>query len=215
MKTALHDGTLLLATHNADKVKEFAALAASFAVEIKSAAEFGLPEPDETGASFEENAILKAKAAATATGMAALGDDSGLCVEGLGGEPGIHSARWAGKQRDFDLAMGLVHEKLLGAGANTPDRRHAQFVAVLALALPDGTVSLFRGEVGGEIVWPPRGRHGFGYDAIFQPNGYQQTFAEMKLGNKQGWSHGDQEGLSHRARAFAKFASQCLTRSQQ
>ena len=201
---------LVLASHNAGKVSEFRDLLARFGIDLCSASGLGLAEPKESGATFEENARLKAVAAAIASGLPALADDSGLAVDALDGEPGIHSARWAGPERDFARAMRNLEEALQQAGATTPDRRRARFVAVLALAWPDGEVQEFRGEVEGTIVWPPRGDRGFGYDPVFLPEGRDRTFGEMTAQEKHGWAPGGGAGLSHRARAFAKFAGTCL-----
>jgi XTP/dITP diphosphohydrolase len=196
---------LVIASHNSGKVREIAELIGPFGIEAISAAEIGIDEPDETGATFEENAAIKATAAANATGLPALADDSGLAVEALGGEPGIYSARWAGPDKDFARAMRLVEERLHEAGATSPDSRRAKFVAVLCLAAPDGDKRFWRGEVEGELVWPPRGNRGFGYDPMFRPDGYERTFGEMSAEEKHGWRPGA-EALSHRARAFAAFA---------
>ena len=205
-KTLPHGDRLVLASHNPDKLREFAELTAAFGVEIVSAASLGVVEPEETGATFEANAAIKALASATATGLPALADDSGLAVDSLGGAPGVYSARWAGPTKDFAAAMRTIDERLNALGALRPEDRTARFVAVLCLASPDGTTELFRGEVEGTIVWPPRGQNGFGYDPIFLPTGYDRTFGEMPADEKHGWSAGQGDGLSHRARAFAKFA---------
>ena len=193
----LSDRRLLIATHNQGKLREIAELVAPFGIAVVGAADLGLPEPEETGATFEANAELKACAAATGSGMPALADDSGLVVPALDGAPGIHSARWAGASRDFSLAMAKVEEALAGKR----DRR-AYFVAVLALAWPDGAVAAFRGEAHGELVWPPRGKYGFGYDPMFRPEGCLMTFGEMPPAEKR--------KVNHRARAFAKFEAACL-----
>ena len=190
--------TLVFATHNAGKLREIDELMAPFGLTVASAGALGLPEPEETGLTFEDNAILKAVAAATASGHAALADDSGLAVDALGGDPGIYSARWAGPGKDFAHAMQRVEDALRAKGMTTPEKRTAQFVAVLCLALPDGRHETFRGEVAGHLVWPPRGPNGFGYDPMFAPEGHDQTFGEMD-------SHAKQK-MSHRARAFAAFA---------
>ena len=189
-------GRLVIATHNAGKLREIEELLAPFAVSVVGAAALGLPEPEETGDSFEENAALKARAAAAASGLPALADDSGLVVPALGGKPGIQSARWAGPGRDFGQAMARV-ERELGSGG-----RAASFVAVLALGWPDGHIELFRGEVAGRLVWPPRGDKGFGYDPMFLPEGQRETFGEMAPAQKH--------DLSHRARAFAKLVEGCF-----
>jgi XTP/dITP diphosphohydrolase len=203
-------GELLIATHNAGKLAEFAELLAPFGVKARSAAEFGLPQPAETGATFEENAFLKAKAAADATGLPALSDDSGLCVDALGGRPGVHTADWAelpGGGRDFLIAMKRVESELRERGALAPERRRGRFVAVLCLVSSGGAAEYYRGEVEGRLVWPPRGDKGFGYDPVFQPDGHDVTFGEMPASQKHGWEAGRGDlGLSHRARAFAAFA---------
>lgn len=182
---------LVVASHNPGKVREIEALLAPHAIAAVGAAALGLPEPEETGASFEENAALKARAAAEASGLPALSDDSGLVVPALGGAPGIYSARWAGPEKDFRSAMKRVRREL----GETDKAAH--FVAVLALAWPDGEVETFRGEVHGRLVWPPRGDSGFGYDPIFVPDGYDMTFGEMDPEEKH--------RISHRARAFEKL----------
>jgi XTP/dITP diphosphohydrolase len=184
-------GQLVIASHNPGKVGEIARLLRPFGVETVSASDLGLPEPAETGDTFEANAALKAEAATRASGRAALADDSGLVVPSLGGAPGIYSARWAGPTGDFRAAMERV-QQALGSGD-----RAAVFVAVLALARPDTATALFRGEVAGRLVWPPRGGRGFGYDPIFVPEGGTMTFGEMAPDVKY--------KISHRARAFAKL----------
>jgi XTP/dITP diphosphohydrolase len=189
-------GRLVIASHNQGKVDEITALLAPFAIDTVSAGALGIAEPEETGDSFEANATLKAKAAADTSGLSALADDSGLVVPALGGAPGIYSARWAGPAKDFRVAMQRVHREL-------GDRdRSARFVAVLALAWPDGDLDLFRGEVAGKLVWPPRGERGFGYDPIFVPEGGVETFGETDPAQKH--------RVSHRARAFAKLVDGCL-----
>ena len=204
------DGPLLVASHNAGKIAEFRELLGPLGFEVVSAADKGLPEPEETGSTFEENARIKALAAATATGLPALSDDSGLAVDGLSGDPGIYSARWAGPAKDFAMAMRQVEEKLQAAGAATPDKRTGRFVAVLCLAFPDGSTREFRGEIEGTIVWPPRGSLGFGYDPCFLPENETRTFGEMPSEEKHGWVPGQDTALSHRARAFRLFAREAL-----
>ncbi len=189
---------LVIATHNPGKLREISELLAPFAVAVCGAGALGLPEPEETGDSFEANAALKALAAATASGLPALADDSGLVVPALGGAPGIYSARWAGPDKNFGRAMALVEERLAG----NPDRR-AHFVAVLALAWPDGHVDTFRGEAHGGLVWPPRGTRGFGYDPMFLPEGGSLTFGEMDPAAKH--------AISHRADAFRKLVTACFS----
>ena len=201
-------GRLVVASHNAHKAREIADLLSAFAIEVVSAAALGLPEPEETGATFVENARVKAVAAAAASGAPALADDSGFCAEALAGAPGLFSARWAGPDKDFGRAMRAVEEKLQAAGATTPATRRGAFVAALALAWPDGEVRDFVGTVDGTIVWPPRGERGFGYDPMFQPDGHALTFGEMDEDQKHGRDVG--VPLSHRARAFALFAAALL-----
>ena len=186
----------MIASHNPGKIEEISALLAPFAVAVVSAGGLGIPEPDETGDSFEANAALKARAAAEASGLPALADDSGLVVPALGGAPGIYSSRWAGPTKDFRIAMERVHREL------GEQDRSALFVAVLALAWPDGNLDLFRGEVAGILVWPPRGERGFGYDPMFLPAGGEATFGEIEPAEKH--------RISHRARAFAKLVEGCF-----
>lgn len=206
----LEKGRLVVASHNAGKVREIDDLIGPYGFDTVSAAKINLPEPEETGTTFAQNAYTKAHAAATATGLPALSDDSGLCVEALDGAPGVYTADWAEQpdgSRDFVMAMRNVEEKLQAAGAATPDQRGAMFVAVLCLCWPDGHAEYFRGEVDGTLVWPPRGDQGFGYDPVFKPNGMDLTFGEMPASEKHGWEAGRGDlGLSHRARAFAVFA---------
>jgi XTP/dITP diphosphohydrolase len=189
---------LVVASHNRGKLREFETLLKPHGLSVVLAADLGLPEPDETGTTFEENAEIKAIAAAEAAKLPALADDSGVVVDALGGDPGVYSARWAGPAKDFAMAMAKVEEKLRATGAVTPAARRARFVAVLCLAFPDGFAELYRGEVEGTLVWPPRGSGGFGYDPMFVPTGLTRTFAEITPEEKH--------AVSHRARAFAKFA---------
>jgi XTP/dITP diphosphohydrolase len=197
MARRLGPGRLVIATHNPGKLREIGDLLAPFGIETVSASALGLPEPDETGDSFEANAALKAHASASGSGLAALADDSGLVVPALGGDPGIYSARWAGPSKDFGLAMRKVEDGLAGK-----DDRRAHFVAVLALAWPDGHCELFRGEAHGRLVWPPRGTRGFGYDPIFVQDGQSLTYGEMDPQAKH--------AMSHRAVAFARLVAACL-----
>src|SRR3984893_3133241 len=190
------DDRLVVASHNQGKVEEISALLMSFGIDALSAASLGIPKPEETGDSFEANAALKAGAAAEASGLPSLADDSGLVVPALGGAPGIYSARWAGPTKDFRIAMERVQREL----GDKP--RNAHFVAVLALGWADGGIATFRGEVHGQLTWPPRGERGFGYDPIFVPDGYTMTFGEM--------TPEDKHHISHRARAFAKLAEACF-----
>ncbi|MCG6856818.1 MAG: non-canonical purine NTP pyrophosphatase [Salaquimonas sp.] len=205
---------LLIATHNSGKLAEFRDLLAPYDLEVTSAGELGLNEPEETGTTFEDNARTKAVAACEASGLPSLSDDSGLCVDALGGQPGVYTADWAEKPgggRDYLMAMHKVEDALSAKRATTPDKRTARFVAMLCLAWPDGEVEYFKGEVEGTLVWPPRGEKGHGYDPVFLPDGYAQTFGEMATGAKHGWEAGRGDlGLSHRARAFAKFAKEKL-----
>ena len=184
---------LVVASHNEGKVKEFRELLAPFGFEIKSAAELNLAEPEETGTTFEENAELKARAAAEACGELCLADDSGLCVPVLSDAPGIHSARWAGPTKDFGDAMKRISSKLWAKNIQ-PTGVDAYFVCVLSLAYPDGRMTTLRGEVNGKLTFPPRGIKGFGYDPIFIPTGHKQTFGELDPKVKN--------AMSHRAKAF-------------
>lgn len=201
---------IVVASHNKGKLEEIAALIGPYGFEAKSAADYGLPEPAETGTTFEQNAYIKAFAAAAATGLPALSDDSGLEIDALDGQPGVYTADWAekpdGSGRDFMMAMekteGLLREK----GATRPAQRTGRFVSTLCLAWPDGHAEYFRGEVEGTLVWPPRGGKGHGYDPVFQPLGHTLTFGEMEADEKNGIA----EPLSHRALSFAKFAAAML-----
>ena len=206
--------TIVVASHNAGKIREIEELIGPFGFSAKSAAELKFAEPDETGTTFEENAAIKALASAKASGMPALSDDSGLVIDALGGDPGVYTANWAEREdgtRDFVMAMEKVEKALSDAGAATPEARTARFVSVLCLAWPDGHTEMFRGEVEGTVVWPPRGTKGFGYDPIFQPEGFDKTFGELTSEEKHGWKPGDATALSHRARAFKLFVETCLT----
>jgi len=189
-------GAVVIATHNPGKLKEMRELLAPYGIATQSAGELGLAEPDETGKTFAENARIKALAAARATGKPAFADDSGLVVDALGGEPGIHSARWAGPNKDFRAAMNRIETLLIGRGATSPQQHCAHFTAALCLAWPDGHLEEFEGRVDGIVVSQPRGDKGFGYDPIFLPESHERTFGEMDDAEK--------EALSHRARAFAK-----------
>ncbi len=200
-RSARHETRLVLASHNAGKLREIADLLRPFHIDVVNAGALGLPEPEETGATFVENAELKARAAAIASGKAALSDDSGLCVAGLQGQPGIYSARWAGPDKDFGVAMKRVETELKNTGS--ADRR-AFFVCALSLCWPDGHCETFQGEVHGQLVFPPRGARGFGYDPIFLPDGYDITFGEMDPDAKH--------AISHRAHAFKQMIDACFTR---
>lgn len=189
----LKDSRILMATHNAGKLREFQDLLAPLGIEVISAGSLNLPEPDETGDTFEANAELKAVAAATASGMTALADDSGLCVTALDHAPGIYSARWAGDKKDFNTAMQRIHDELRARGID-PQGAAAYFVCVLSLADANGRTHHVRGEVHGTLTFPARGPNGFGYDPIFVPNDHNETFGEMDAAKKH--------TMSHRAKAF-------------
>jgi len=195
MPRTLTPGKLVIASHNKGKVREIAELLGPYGMEPVSAGELGLPEPEETGTTFIANAELKALAAAQASGLPALADDSGLCVEALGGDPGIYSARWAGPSKDFSIAMQKIEDALAAKGTDVS--RNAYFVCALTLAWPDGHMESFEGRVDGTLVWPPRGEKGFGYDPVFQPTGHDISFAEMDPAAKH--------AMSHRADAFAQL----------
>jgi XTP/dITP diphosphohydrolase len=197
-------GRLLLASHNRGKVREIRALleASACGLEVLAAGELGLPEPEESGATFVDNALIKAAAAAALARLPALADDSGLEVGALGGAPGIHSARWAGPNKDFAAAMTRIGREVAARGGwKTPGPR-ANFTAVLCLAWPDGEMRAFTGKVDGHLIFPPRGEKGFGYDPMFVADGETLTFGEME--------EEDKHAISHRARAFAAFAKACL-----
>jgi XTP/dITP diphosphohydrolase len=206
------EGRLVIATHNPGKLQEMRELLAPYGIDAVSAGELGLTEPEETGTSFRENARIKAVAAANASGLPAFADDSGLAVDALGGEPGIHSARWAGPDRNFARAMQTIEDKLRKRGATTPAQRKAHFVSALCVAWPDGHIENFEARVDGTLVWPPRGKLGFGYDPMFLPDGHERTFGEMPSEEKHGLPPRG-KGLSHRARAFVMLAKACLSRS--
>ena len=199
MVRKLSGSRLVVASHNLGKVREIADLIAPWNLEAVSVGQLGLPEPDETEVTFEGNALLKARAAARGAGLPALADDSGLCVEALNGAPGIYSARWAGPGKDFSLAMNEVQRRLEASGSSS---RAAWFICALAIAWPDGTEASFLGRIDGQLVWPPRGTRGFGYDPMFIPEGHSLTFGEMDPSEKH--------AMSHRARAFRKFVEACL-----
>lgn len=191
----LHRGSrLAIASHNEGKVRELGELFASYGIDCVSAGSLDLPEPEETGHTFQDNALLKARAAAEGAHLMALADDSGLEVDALGGAPGIHSARWGGPEKDFEEAMARVHEELEKTGGAYT---RANFTCALALAAPNGEAAVFTGKVFGSIHWPPRGSRGFGYDPIFMPDGHSETFGEMDPALKN--------ELSHRMRAFEQL----------
>ena len=202
-------GSVIIATHNPGKLAEMRELLAPYNIAATSAAELNLPEPDETGTTFAANARIKAMAAANATGRAAFADDSGLCVDALGGNPGIYSARWAGPDKDFRGAMNQIQTLLIEKGATKPEQRRAHFVAALCIAWPDGHVEEVEGRVDGVVIWPPKGTAGFGYDPLFLPDGHERTFGEMTADEKHGLPPKGM-GLSHRARAFVMLAKACL-----
>jgi XTP/dITP diphosphohydrolase len=204
-------GRLVIATHNPGKLAEMRELLGFYGVEAVSADALGLPEPEETGATFAANARIKAEAAAQAAALPAFADDSGLVVDALDGAPGIYSARWAGPGKDFRHAMEKVEAGLRERDAFNPEQRTAHFVSILCVAWPDGHVEEFEGRVDGTLVWPPRGDQGFGYDPMFLPEGFDLTFGEMTGEQKHGLPPNGQ-GLSHRARAFLKLAEACLER---
>lgn len=203
----LEKGTkLVVASHNPGKLREIADLVEPYGLEVVSAAELALPEPEETETTFAGNARLKAVTAAKAAGLPALSDDSGLEVEALGGRPGVYSARWAGPEKDFNLAMKRVADELNVTGAWKEPGPRANFTCALCLAWPDGEAHIFEGKVFGRLVWPPRGDRGFGYDPMFLPDGETLTFGEM--------DPADKHAISHRARAFALFVEACLEGKQ-
>ena len=201
-------GRLVVATHNSGKLREMRELLAPHGFEAVSVGELGLPEPDESGTSFAENAIIKAEAAARASGLPAMADDSGLCVEALDNAPGIYSARWAGEAKDFAAAMARIEREVAARGPGASRRAH--FVSAIALARPDAGTRVFEGKVFGDLVFPPRGTLGFGYDPIFRPDGHARTFGEMISEEKHGIPADGSQALSHRARAFQLFAKACL-----
>ncbi|MXP25211.1 RdgB/HAM1 family non-canonical purine NTP pyrophosphatase [Altererythrobacter indicus] len=204
MTRQLGSGKLVIATHNAGKLKEIAALLEPYGLDCISAGALGLAEPAETGTTFVENALLKARAAAEASGLPALADDSGMSAVALDGRPGVYTADWAERQwfegdpgRDWFMAMGKVEGMIAAKGPDAP--RDAWFSCVLAIAWPDGDYAVYEGRCDGQLTWPPRGNLGFGYDPVFVPNGYEQTFAELQPSQKQ--------AISHRSDAFAKLTA--------
>ncbi|WP_375456460.1 RdgB/HAM1 family non-canonical purine NTP pyrophosphatase [uncultured Methylobacterium sp.] len=209
MSHRILSGRVVIATHNAGKLVEMRELLAPFGVEAVSAGELGLPEPEETGTMFAENAAIKAVAAANASGLPAFADDSGLCVDALDGAPGLFSARWAGAAKDFSAAMTRIVSELDLRGATS---RRAHFVSALVIAWPDGHTELFEGRVFGDLV-APRGTAGFGYDPMFRPDGHDRTFGEISSEEKHGVDWRTGAALSHRARAFVTLAAACLRRS--
>jgi XTP/dITP diphosphohydrolase len=206
------EGKLVIATHNPGKLAEMRELLAPHGIEAVSAGDLGLDEPEETGKTFIANARIKAIAAARAAGLPAFADDSGLVVDALDGAPGIYSARWAGPNKDFNDAMSRIERLLQERGATAAEKRGAHFVSALCVAWPDDHLEEVEARADGTLVWPPRGTAGFGYDPMFQPDGYTRTFGEMTSIEKHGLPPLGL-GLSHRARAFVKLAEICLDRS--
>jgi XTP/dITP diphosphohydrolase len=204
-------GRLVIATHNPGKLAEMRELLAPYGVEVVSAGELALAEPEETGDTFHANARIKAIAAARAAGLPAFADDSGIVVDALDGAPGIFSARWAGPTKDFNAAMAQIERLLRERGATAPNKRTAHFVSALCVAWPDDHLEEVEARVNGTLVWPPRGTAGFGYDPMFLPDGFARTFGEMTSVEKHGLPPLGL-GLSHRARAFIKLAEICLDR---
>jgi len=204
-------GRLVIATHNSGKLSEMRELLAPYGIDAVSAGELNLPEPEETGTTFAANARIKAQAAARAAQLPAFADDSGLCVEALGGDPGIYSARWAGPEKDFGAAMERIQTLLHEKSAMAPEERKAHFVSALCVAWPDDHLEEVEARVDGTLVWPPRGEQGFGYDPMFLPDGHTRTFGEMESIEKHGLPPRG-KGLSHRARAFVKLAQACLAK---
>jgi XTP/dITP diphosphohydrolase len=204
-------GRLVIATHNPGKLAEMRDLLAPFGIDAVPASELGLAEPAEIGTTFAANARIKAQAAAAAARLPAFADDSGLCVDALDGQPGIHSARWAGDSRNFSDAMLRVERLMQERGAREPSQRKAHFVSALCVTWPDHHLEEVEARVDGTLVWPPRGSKGFGYDPVFMPDGYDRTFGEMSAEDKHGLPPRGL-ALSHRARAFIKLAEICLER---
>src|SRR5947208_2119223 len=204
-------GKLVIATHNPGKLAEMRELLAPHGVEAVAAGELGLGEPDENGKTFSANAKIKALAAAKSAQLPAFADDSGLVVDALGGAPGIHSARWAGPNKDFHAAMQKIEGLLREQGAASEADRRAHFVCALCLAWPDGHAEEFEARVDGTLVWRSRGQRGFAYDPMLRPDGFALTFGEMTSEDKHGLPPKGR-ALSHRARAFLKLAEACLDR---
>ncbi|EUK19220.1 RdgB/HAM1 family non-canonical purine NTP pyrophosphatase [Commensalibacter papalotli (ex Servin-Garciduenas et al. 2014)] len=192
-----HGSKLVVATHNAGKAQEIRSLLAPFEIQTYSAGDLNLPEPEETGSSFYENAKIKALAATQKSGLPSLADDSGFCINALNGDPGIYSARWAGPNKDYSMAMRTMYEKL----GKSKDRS-CYFISVLCLAFHDGVTFEFEGKIDGKFIWPARGQNGHGYDPIFQPKGYSVTFAEM--------TEKEKNTISHRGLAFQQFIKNCF-----
>ncbi|MCZ2203471.1 RdgB/HAM1 family non-canonical purine NTP pyrophosphatase [Bartonella sp. A05] len=213
MRSIIEVEKLVIATHNTGKLREITTLVAPFGLTTQSAKELDLPEPKETGITFEENAYIKAFAAAKATGLPALSDDSGLEIDALGGAPGVYTADWAFQPdgtRNFAKAMQKVEDELQKAGSIEKKQRKGRFISIICVAWPDGYADYFRGSVEGTLIWPPRGNKGFGFDPIFLPDGYEKTFGEMPTEQKHNWKLNDETPLSHRARAFKLLAENLL-----
>ena len=202
------EGRLVIASHNPGKLWELRQLLGPHGVDAVSAGELGLPEPEETETTFRGNALLKARAAAQASGLPAFADNSGLCVDALGGAPGVYSARWGGENRDFGAAIERVERELKERGAKPPFAAH--FICALAIVWPDGHAEEFEGRVDGVLVFPKRGDKGFGYDPIFLPDGLDKTFGEMMSAEKHALPGDGSIALSHRARAFQALARASL-----
>ena len=205
-------GRIVIATHNPGKLREMSELLAPYGIDAISAGALGLGEPDETGTTFAANALIKARAAADAAKLPAFADDSGLCVDALDGAPGIVSARWGGEAKDFVMAMSRVERETRATGIAAPWT--ARFVSSLCIAWPDGDTQSFEGIIEGDLVFPPRGTQGFGYDAIFRPENHARTFGEMSADEKHGLPADGSQALSHRARAFQMLAHACLKGNQ-
>jgi len=205
------EGKILIATHNAGKLAEMRELLEPYGISAVSAGELNLGEPEETGSTFMANAEIKARAGAEASGLPSFADDSGICVAGLDGAPGIYSARWA-VDKKFDAAMARIDAELNAKGIGRDQTRKGWFISALCIAWPDGHVEHFEGRIDGDLVWPPRGTAGFGYDPIFLPEGHMRTFGEMTSDEKHGLPADGSCALSHRARAFQDLAKACLKR---
>jgi XTP/dITP diphosphohydrolase len=205
------EGKILIATHNAGKLREMRELLAPYGIAAVSAGELNLDEPEETGMTFAANAQIKAQAGAKASGLPSFADDSGICVAGLDGAPGIYSARWA-VDKKFDAAMARIDAELLAKAIGREAERKAWFISALCIAWPDGHLEEFEGRIDGVLVWPPRGTAGFGYDPMFLPEGHTRTFGEMTSDEKHGLPTDGSRALSHRARAFQDLAKACLVK---
>jgi XTP/dITP diphosphohydrolase len=205
------EGKILIATHNAGKLAEMRELLEPYGITAVSAGELKLVEPEETALTFMGNAEIKARAGAEASGLPSFADDSGICVAGLDGAPGIYSARWA-VDKKFDAAMARIDAELTAKGIGRDAQRKAWFISALCIAWPDSHVEHFEGRIDGDLVWPPRGTAGFGYDPMFLPEGHTRTFGEMTSDEKHGIPADGSRALSHRARAFQALAKACLSK---